>query len=520
MPPNGVVGRVAAVLRRTWARIRGLPWRRFAAGGAAGASALLLTFLLRLFGLGVFLPEVAVDFAVGLVPGSVEAAFIRVMGGGAKVLAFVVAVVLVLSAYGVGAVFYRRVERLFAKRRWYVFAAYTFGPALAILLVVLPLIGGGLAGSATYQGAWAAGFSQLLGAWLYAAVLDHFFVEIAKRHPEGFQVSRRNFLKWVVASAALAVVMVYVVGRSIPQVARLKFATIAALFAKEVTPTDEFYVVTKNVIDPMVDGGTWRLAIDGLVQTPRSYTYAELLAAVPMEEYATLECVSNEVGGNLISTAKWSGIPLGTLIDDSIPELTADWVLFSCADGYTVAIPLAKARESPTLLALRMNDEPLRGNHGFPARAFVPGKYGMFSAKWLTRITVVRGEVLGFWQQKGWTNRGDVRPTAIVTTPPADSVVSGTTRIGGIAYAGARGVSAVEVSTDGGASWSAATLKSPPLSWLSWVLWTVDWTPPGPGSHRVMARMVDRAGVPQEAAKNPPFSQGASGYDAITLLVP
>ncbi|HEV8595379.1 MAG TPA: hypothetical protein VGR51_07615, partial [Thermoplasmata archaeon] len=100
MPPNGVVGRVAAVLRRMWARVRGLPWRRFAAGGVAGACALLLTFLLRLFGLGVFLPEVAVDFAVGLVPGSVEAAFIRVMGGGAKVLAFVVALVLVLCAYG------------------------------------------------------------------------------------------------------------------------------------------------------------------------------------------------------------------------------------------------------------------------------------------------------------------------------------------------------------------------------------------------------------------------------------
>lgn len=238
---------MAAVARRMWARVRRLPWRRFAAGGVAGFGVLLLTFLLRLFGLGVLLPEVAVDFAVGLVPGSVEAAFIRVMGGGAKVLAFVVAVVLILGAYGLGAVFYRKIERLLRNQRWHVFAAYTFGSAAAILLVVLPLIGGGVAGSNTYQGPWAAAFSQLLGGWLYAAVLDHFFVEVPKKHPEGFQLSRRDFLKWIVASAAIAVVSIYAIGRTVPQVARLAYASIAELFAKEVTPTDEFYVVTKNV---------------------------------------------------------------------------------------------------------------------------------------------------------------------------------------------------------------------------------------------------------------------------------
>lgn len=509
---------MAAVARRLWAWLRALPWRRFVAGGVAGGSALLLTFVLRLFGLGVFLPEVAVDFAVGIVPGSVEAAFIRAMGGGAKVLAFVVAVVLILVAYGVGAVFYRRIERLLRKNRWVVFAAYALGSAGAILLVVLPTIGGGTAGSNTYQGPWAAAFSQLLGGWLYAAVLDHFFVELPKKHPEGFDLSRRDFLKWLVASAAIAVVGLYALGRTVPHVARLAFATIAELFAKEVTPTDEFYVVTKNVIDPDVDPGSWRLVVDGLVQTPRTYTYDQLLARAAISEYGTLECVSNEVGGNLISTANWSGIPLDSILGDSIPELTADWVLFTCADGYTVAIPLAKAREPETLLALQMNGEPLRGAHGFPARIFVPGRYGMFSAKWLTRITLVHGEVRGFWQKKGWTNEGDVRPTAIITTPPADAVVGGPTTIGGVAYSGTRGVSRVEVSTDGGATWNAATLKSP-LSGLTWVLWTYDWTPPGGGSHRVLARMVDGTGSPQESSKNPPFSDGASGYDAITLLV-
>jgi len=515
-PP--ISGPVAAALRRFWARIRGLPWRRFAAGGLAGFAALLLTLLMRIFGLGVFLPDVAVDFAVGLVPGSVESAFIRAMGGGAKVLAIVVAVVLILCAYGLAAVFYRRVESVL-KNRWLVIAAYTFGSSLAILLVILPLLGGGVAGSNTYQGPWAAAFSQLLGGWLFATVLDHFLVEIPAKHPEGFALSRRDFLKWGIASVIVAVGALYGLSRTIPNVARLAFASVSEMIAKEVTPTEEFYVVSKNVVDPSVDAGTWRLVIDGLVAAPATHTYEELRAMLPVEEYATLECVSNEVGGNLISTAKWSGLRLGDVIDAANPEPGADWVLFSCADGYTVGVELAKARDPATLLALAMKDAPLPGKHGFPARVLVPGKYGMFSAKWVTRITLVQGEVLGFWQQKGWTNDGRVRPTAIIATPAADSVVSGPVRIGGIAFSGDRGVSLVEVSTDGGGTWSAATLRSPPKSNLTWVLWTFPWTPPAGGSHRVLARMVDGAGVPQETAKAPPFSRGASGYDAITLLV-
>ena len=510
---------MAAALRRTWTWIRGLPWWRFAAGGVAGVAVLFLTYVLRLFGLGVFLPGVAVDFAVGLIPGSVEAGFISAMGGGAKILALVVAVVLILAAYGVGGMLFRRVERLLGRRRWLVLAACSLGTAAVVLFAVLPLIGGGFAGSDTTVGAGFAAFSQLLGGWLYASVLDYFLVDVAAKHPEGFNPTRRDVLKWMVASAVVAGLTLYGLALTAPKVARLAFASVAQMVSKEVTPTGEFYTVTKNVVDPSVDAGAWNLVVDGLVAAPRTYAYADLAAMAAVDEAATLECVSNEVGGNLISTANWSGIRLADLIGASIPDGSASWALFTCSDGYTVAIPLAKAQESSTLLALKMNGASLLGAHGYPARVLVPGKYGMFSAKWVTRITLVDHEILGYWQQRGWTDQGDIRATAIVATPAADSVVSGLVTIGGIAFAGTRGVWKVEVSTDGGATWSPARLRTPPLSALSWVLWTFDWIPPGGGSYRVLARMVDGSGVSQEAERNPPFSEGSSGYDAITLLV-
>jgi len=404
---------VRTALRRLWSRIRSLPWRRFAAGAIAGGAALFLTLILRLLGLGLFLPEVAVDFVVGHIPGSLEAWFIGAMGEGAKALGLAVAILVFLALSGVGATFYRLVER-YVRNRWAVVAVYAVGYAAVALLLILPLLGGGFFGADTFPGPWAASFSQLLGGVLYAGVLDYFLVEVRARHPEGFDISRRQFLKWSVAAVAVAVVAFYGLTALGRRVARLSFASVSEMFAKEVTPTEEFYIVSKNVIDPVVDESTWRLVVDGLVSTPQTYEKADLLSMAAIDEHVTLECVSNEVGGNLISTAKWGGVRLSDVLDLSGVDPLADWVLFSCADGYTVAIPLSRARDADTLLALRMNDRALPVNHGLPARIVVPGLYGMFHAKWLTRITLVQGEVLGFWQEKGWTNQGLVETTAIV----------------------------------------------------------------------------------------------------------
>src|SRR3990172_1697503 len=142
---------------------RRIPWLRIAAGVAAGGAALLLSFVLRLLGLGAFLPEIAVDFAVGILPGNVESVFIQAMGEGAKAFGLLVGVGCTLLAYGLGAVPYRAIEARVRNRRA-TLAAYTFGSACAGLLVVSPLIGGGLLASETAVGPWFGTFGVLLSS--------------------------------------------------------------------------------------------------------------------------------------------------------------------------------------------------------------------------------------------------------------------------------------------------------------------------------------------------------------------
>ncbi|HLE55353.1 MAG TPA: molybdopterin-dependent oxidoreductase [Thermoplasmata archaeon] len=505
-------------LRALLRRVRAWPWARFAAGCLAGVAALVVTFLLRVMGLGAFLPEVALEAVVTHIPGSIESFFIASLGEGAKLLGLASAVVAVLAAFGIGALFFRRIQNAIPQR-WAVIMVYTLGGAAVILLVVLPLLGAGFLGSETESGASFAAFSQLVGTWLYAAVIDYLLVDVAARHPEGFGLTRRQFILGGAAALAAFAVALYGLGSVISAPARLRFASALDMFAKEVTPTGEFYVVTKNVLDPKVEPTGWRLTVGGLVASPLTLSLADLQGRMQTQEFATMECVSNEVGGNLIGTAKWSGLRLADLLAEAGVQPGADWVQFSCADGYTVAIPLVKAMEPATLLVLAMNDAPLHDQHGAPARILVPGKYGMFSAKWVTQIRLVQGEFKGFWQDKGWTNDGRIRTTAIIATPAADSVVASPVTIGGVALSDAQGISKVEVSTDGGSTWSEAQLHDPKDPLLTWRLWTFSWTPPGAGAFRIRARATDGPGNPQDPAVAPPYPNGSSGYDGITLYV-
>jgi DMSO/TMAO reductase YedYZ molybdopterin-dependent catalytic subunit len=524
--------RVRALLGRL--AFRRIPWYRFGAGSLAGGAWLFITLLLRSFGLGVFLPEVAVDFVVDRIPGQVESFFIQTMGGGAKVLALLAAVAVFLVLPGIYATLYRRVQRRL-KNRWRVIAFYTFTPAGIVLLAILPLLNPLFLGSSPIAIGFAA-LGQVLGFWLYAAVLDYLLVDVAARHPQGFSLSRRQFLIGGVAAIGFAVLAVYGIANLAVKKGRLAFASVQEMLRKELTPVPEFYVVTKNVIDPSVDSGSWRLDVGGKVANPASYSYSDLVARADpsspdaAEEFATLECVSNEVGGNLISTARWTGVRLSAILNAAGLNPDADWIVFRCADGYTAGIPRDRALDPDTIIALFMTDNslanpkdfPLATAHGFPARIIVPGLYGMFHAKWLVGIEAVAGEYRGYWQEKGWTNRGQIRTTTIIATPADGTILRGTgpVTIGGVAFAGDRGISSVEVgvSSEGLITWAEATRKAP-TSGLTWVLWTFDWTPPRSGSFRIFARSIDGAGMPQESSLASPFPDGSAGYDSITLLV-
>jgi DMSO/TMAO reductase YedYZ molybdopterin-dependent catalytic subunit len=279
-----------------------------------------------------------------------------------------------------------------------------------------------------------------------------------------------------------------------------------------VTPNHEFYVVTKNLIDPDVDPDAWRLTVAGAVRRPFELSLADLAGLPATDIEATLECISNGVGYGLLSNAVWSGVPMGDLLARAEPRPGASFVGVRAADGYTYGLPLDHAMRPSTMVVHRMNGEPLPRQHGFPVRAIVPGRYGEASVKWLSAIEVTDRPVVGYYESQGW--RSDfVQTTSRIDWPPGGGAVSrsvGPVLLRGVAFAGDRGVQAVEVSTDGSAWDRAEVTRS--SGRFAWVLWSLAWTPPRPGSYLVRVRATDGRGVPQDASRRGFAPSGATGY--------
>jgi len=288
----------------------------------------------------------------------------------------------------------------------------------------------------------------------------------------------------------------------------------------QLTPIQNFYVVSKNFGDPNVDGGSWRLKIGGMAGNPVSLTLQDLRALPVTTEYVTLECISNNVGGNLMSTGGFTGVSLKYLLEQVKPTSSATWAAFKAADGYTESLPLSAINSDPTILvAYELDGQQLPGAHGYPARILIPGRYGMKGPKWLTEIELVDHESGGYWEQQGWDHNAVVKTTSRFDVPRDGDIVkvSGVT-ISGVAYAGTRGIGKVEVTTDGGASWTEA-LRTAPLSQLTWVLWNFDWTPPKEGSYHLAVRATDGSGAVQESNDASSYPGGAMGYHAIRVDV-
>jgi len=287
-----------------------------------------------------------------------------------------------------------------------------------------------------------------------------------------------------------------------------------------ITPNDRFYSVTKNIVDPTVKEGLWRLEITGNAARPRSYTLGDVRDLPPVTQETTLMCISNRVGGGLMSNALWKGVPLARLLEAAGAGSGVKEVVLRSVDGYTDTISIEKAMDPATLVAFEMNGEPLPRRHGFPARMIVPGYFGEKSVKWVTRVELVDTEKKGFYEQQGWG------PSFIVPTrsrfdlpDPKTALRAGApTLLKGIAFGGDRGVSRVEVSTDGGGSWQPARLDYPGTR-LTWALWSLEWRPPAAGTYRLAVRAVDGGGAPQVAEERDTAPQGATGYHRITTQV-
>ena len=298
------------------------------------------------------------------------------------------------------------------------------------------------------------------------------------------------------------------------------FATVASKLPAEVTDADHFYVISKNFSDPVVHSERWKIDVNGLVERPFSLTYADLIAMPSVTFLRTMECISNDIGGNLISNGEWTGVPLRMVLEQAGMKPGAIKVQFTAFDSYTTAIPLGEAMEEQTILAYHLNGVPLPQRHGFPARLIFPAHFGMKNPKWITTITPTSDDYLGYWERQGWTDSSVVQTMSRIDTPTrtTELKVGVETIIAGIAYAGNRGIAKAEVSTDDGESWHEAALQ-PPLGPLTWVFWAYHWTPPKTGEFKVLVRATDGTGALQTAKSSPPIPTGATGYHRIPMTV-
>ncbi len=287
-----------------------------------------------------------------------------------------------------------------------------------------------------------------------------------------------------------------------------------------VTSNADFYRIDTRILAPQVEPDDWSLRITGMVDREVELSFDNLLAMDRIEEYVTLSCVSNEVGGDLVGNALWSGVALSDLLDLAGVRSEATQIVGRSVDGWTAGFPTAVATDGrPAMVAVTMNGEPLPVKHGFPARLVVPGLYGYVSAtKWLTEIELTTWEAFdGYWIPRGWAKEGPIKSQSRIDVPrPGATIAAGRTPIAGVAWAPTRGIDRVEVRVDDG-PWQPARLSGA-LSEHTWVQWTHAWDAT-PGMHRLQVRATDGDGHTQTADLAPPAPSGATGHHTIRVEV-
>ncbi|MGI8947346.1 MAG: molybdopterin-dependent oxidoreductase [Ornithinimicrobium sp.] len=290
--------------------------------------------------------------------------------------------------------------------------------------------------------------------------------------------------------------------------------------ASYVTPNETFYRIDTALSVPQVDPGTWSIRVHGMVDTEVELTFDELLDEELIDTVVTLCCVSNEVGGNLIGNARWTGLPIRELLSRAGVQGDADMVLSTSADGFTAGTPLeALTDDRDAILAVGMNDEPLPAEHGFPVRMVVPGLYGYVSAtKWVVDLEVTRfDQDQGYWTPRGWSPRGPIKVQSRIDVPRGGSTVqSGSTVIAGVAWDQQTGIERVEVRVDGG-QWQEAELADA-VSADTWRQWRLPWDATS-GEHTIVVRATNKDGETQTPDLAPPAPDGATGWHTIDVTV-
>ena len=295
---------------------------------------------------------------------------------------------------------------------------------------------------------------------------------------------------------------------------------------KLITPANDFYLIDTELTSPRVDANSWKLSVKGAVDNPFEVSYKELMNMSTHEADITLSCVSNTVGGGLISNGRWTGVLLSDILEeagvstDKIDKASEQLVGRS-VDGFTTGFKTKLALDGrKALVAFGLNGDQLPIKHGYPVRLVVPGLYGYVSAtKWLSEIELTNWNFDAYWIQRTWSKRGPIKTQSRIDTVTEGQKLSAGKKVpvGGVAWAPHRGISKVEVSTDGGKTWNKARLASQ-LDKNTWRQYVYNWDPK-PGDHTIKVRATDDTGATQTSKHSPPHPSGATSYDTVHVSV-
>ena len=504
-------------------------WPGAAAGVCAGLVLVGVMLNLRLLTGVPSLLELGQEQIVQALPGEVSSGVIERLRALAKPFGLSGMIALLLAAGAVaGTIYqsqYRRLhdgaekDRLRSPMVTGLLLGFAWWAAIAFLL--LPALGLGVLAARAYDGAetlwWSLPAFVAFGLTL-PLFLRRFTPVAARTDGASYSGERRRAVALLAVGGAVTLAGggLWRVLERLGGLAVVRGRPDDGTLSSELTPPDRFYTVSKNAVDPTVEVNGWSLEVRGLVKTPLRLSYTDIVTMPSEELTGTLSCISNGVGGPYIGTTRWTGVPLAALLERAGVRDEAAWVLFEAADGYSEYLPLARVRQEPTLLVYLMDGEPLTHKHGYPLRLYTTGHYGVKNPKWITKIEVAAERKRAYWEQTGWEVNTPVQTMARFDTRPEQLPAGQPFTFGGVAFAGDRGISLVDVSVDGGTTWQPADLR-PRLSPYAWVLWTYTWTPMSPGDYRLQVRATDGGSAPQESRRRDPFPSGATGYHTIRV---
>jgi DMSO/TMAO reductase YedYZ molybdopterin-dependent catalytic subunit len=540
----------------------------FLVGLVCGAIAIAVSLALRTFFSAIFIPELASQTLFSITPGEVESQAVETLGPVAKYSAFIGALIVNLLVYGiVSLIVYKVHTKINSNGSFLRDAALSSGISYVVILIIFfallvvadiqiqtlsvqtviiylipPQIAFGLISAFFYRNI-QPGVSRVTSK--ETAAHDRI---ASSSLSSGVDQNRRLLIKAGLASVVVIPLLYLGLNNllfprestqsrlplesqiaSRPRPAGFEDPSLIALLTSEITPTDLFYRVDINPVPPTVDANSWRLVVKGLVNTPLTITYEQLKAMPSIPQIATLECISNKIANEFIGTAIWNGIKLRNILDEAGVKPNARYIVFRCADGYDVGIPLERGFQEGSILAYGMNGETLDAKHGFPVRAIIPGLYGMMNPKWITEIEVIDSVYEGYWQKKGWANNAQYNTHSYIVIPgnapirkvfrnlgSVNAIVGEQISISGVAFAGDRGISRIQVSNDGGDTWNDAKIKNP-LSPYSWVIWTTELDVTNRGNYKIVVRAIDKSGNIQTGEVREPFPNGATGYHTVDI---